>query len=372
MSLAARAHATTRGPARGGSGLGFVPEGIDKHACLPNPFWGSGVAPVSVQASRAPARTGGMELNLLGPSGLEVSVLGLGCNNFGMRIDREASAAVVRAALDAGVTFFDTSDSYGGGHSEEYLGAALRDQRDDVVIATKFASPVGEGPYRRGASRKHLMAACETSLRRLGTDYIDLYYQHFPDPKTPIEETLAGLDDLVRSGKVRYIASSNFAGWQIADAEHVASARSQARFVASQSEWSLLARDVEREVVPACRAYGIGVVPFFPLASGLLTGKYRRDEAPPEGTRLSNAAFFKRVATERAFDTVERVAAVADSIGRSLLEVAIGWLVAHPVVPSVLVGATSAEQVRANAAAAEVRLTPDEVAAITEAARPRA
>jgi aryl-alcohol dehydrogenase-like predicted oxidoreductase len=312
-----------------------------------------------------------MELNALGRSGLQVSVLGLGCNNFGMRIDGEASAQVVRAALDAGVTFFDTADSYGSGKSEEFLGTALRDHRDDVVIATKFASPTGEGPYRGGASRKHLMAACEASLRRLGTEYIDLYYQHRPDPQTPIEETLDGLDDLVRSGKVRYIACSNFAGWQVAEAEHVARARSGARFIANQSEWSLLRRGIEKEVVPACVACGLGVVPFFPLASGLLTGKYTRGEPPPEGTRLSNAAFFSRVATDEAFDTVERLTAVAESLGRSLLDVAIGWLAAQPSVPSVLVGATSPEQVASNAAAAEVQLAPDEVRAIDEAAARR-
>ena len=307
-----------------------------------------------------------MELRPLGRSGLQVSLLGLGCNNFGSRIDKDASDEVVRASLDAGLTHFDTADVYGGGRSEEFLGAALRGHRDDVVIATKFASPTGEGPYHRGASRKHVVQACEASLRRLGTDYIDLYYQHRPDPLTPVDETLGVLDDLVHQGKVRYVASSNFAGWQIAQAEHEARERGTVRFVASQSEWSLLERGVEAEVVPACSAYGIGVVPFFPLASGLLTGKYRRGAPAPEGTRLASDRFAP-LATDEAFDVVERLEALGEKHGRTLLEIAIGWLAAQPVVPSVLVGATRPEQVLANAAAAEVRLSPEEVGAIAEA-----
>lgn len=304
----------------------------------------------------------------MGRSGLQVSVLGLGTNNFGTRIDEDASRAVVRASLDVGVTFFDTADSYGGGRSEEHLGRALQGHRDEVVIATKFSSRVGDGPYDAGASRKHLVAACEASLRRLGTDFIDLYYQHWPDPKTPIEETLETLDALVRAGKVRYAASSNFAGWQIVEAEHVARARGTTRYVASQSEWSLLRRGIEAEVVPACAAYGIALVPYFPLASGLLTGKYTRGEPPPEGTRLARSADFAKLATDEAFDRVDRISAVARETGRTLLELAIGWLAAQPVVPSVLVGATSPEQVRANAATAEVVLSPDELAAVSEAA----
>ena len=303
----------------------------------------------------------------MGRSGLQVSVLGLGANNFGARIDEDASAAVVRECLDAGVTFFDTANSYGGGSSEEHLGRALEGYRDEVVIATKFSSRVGDGPYDAGASRKHLVAACEASLRRLGTDYIDLYYQHWPDPRTPVEETLETLDALVRAGKVRYAASSNFAAWQIVEAEHVARARGTTRFVASQSEWSLLRRGVEAEVVPACAAYGVALVPYFPLASGLLTGKYSRGKPPPECTRLARSADFAKLATGEAFDMLDRLSAVAEKSGRTLLELAIGWLAAQPVVPSVLVGATSPEQVRANAAAAEVALGPEELAAISEA-----
>jgi aryl-alcohol dehydrogenase-like predicted oxidoreductase len=308
-----------------------------------------------------------MDLRTVGRSGLQVSVLGLGTNNFGSRIDEEASRAVVGACLDDGVTFFDTANSYGGGQSEEFLGRALRGHRDEVVVATKFSSRVGEGPYDAGASRKHLLAACEASLRRLGTDYIDLYYQHWFDPKTPVEETLETLDALVRAGKVRYVASSNFAGWQVVEAEHVARERHTTRFVATQSEWSLLRREVEAEIVPACAAYDVAVVPYFPLASGLLTGKYERGKPPPEGTRLASSPRFAEVATDEAFDTLDRLSAVAEKSGRTLLDVAVGWLAAQPVVPSVLVGATKPDQVHANAAAAGVVLSAEEIAAISEA-----
>ena len=311
-----------------------------------------------------------MELRTVGRSGLQVSVLGLGCNNFGSRMDEAAADKVVSAALDAGITFFDTSDSYGEGKSEEYLGRALKGHRDDVVIATKFSSRTGDGPYRAGASRKYLMAACERSLRRLDSDFIDLYYQHWPDPKTPVEETLSALDDLVRAGKVRYAACSNFAGWQLADAEHTARERHTTRFVASQSEWSLLRRGIEAEVVPACEAFGLGLVPYFPLASGLLTGKYRRGEAPPEGSRLATSPRFRGVATDEAFDVVDRLADLAKVHGRTMLDLAIGWLVAQPVVPSVIAGATKPEQVAANAAAAEVKLSASEIEDVSEATSP--
>jgi len=296
--------------------------------------------------------------------------MGLGCNNFGSRIDEETAHRVVRAALEEGVTFFDTADIYGGGKSEEFLGRALQGWRDDVVIATKFSGRTGDGPYRVGASRKHAIAACEASLRRLGTDYVDLYYLHFPDGSTPIDETLGAIDDLVRAGKVRYAASSNLAGWQIVEAEHVARARRTTRFVASQSQWSLLERGVELEVVPACLACGIGVVPYYPLASGLLTGKYRRGEAPPEGTRLARSDRYEELATDESFDTIGRLLELGQKTGRTLLELALGWLVAQPVVPSVLVGATKPEQVAANAAAAQVRLSEDEVDALSDVTVP--
>lgn len=310
-----------------------------------------------------------MEMRTVGRSGLQVSVLGLGCNNFGMRVDQERTDEVVKAALNAGITFFDTADTYGGGRSEEYLGPLLAPFRDEIVLATKFSMRTREGPYGIGASRKYLVAACERSLRRLGTDRIDLYYQHRPDPLTPVEETLAALDDLVRSGKVLYIACSTFAGWQVAEAELVARTIGPNRYVACQSEWSLLHREIEAELVPACAHFGLDVVPYFPLASGLLTGKYRRTEPAPEGTRLA-APYFAAGATDEAFDALERIQGVADRLGRSLLEVAIGWLASQPVVPSVIAGATSAAQVEANVAAADVRFSPEEMAAISEAASP--
>lgn len=312
-----------------------------------------------------------MELRRIGRSGLWVSVLGLGCNNFGPRTDQDRATEVVKAALDAGVTFFDTANIYGSGRSEEYLGRALAGHsRDEVVIATKFGMQMAPGPYGRGGSRKHMVAECERSLRRLGTEFIDLYYLHAPDPATPIAETLDALDDLVRAGKVRYVACSNFAGWQIADAEHTARARGTSRFIACQSEWSLVRREVEAEVVPACEAFGLGVVPFFPLAAGLLTGKYTRGEPPPEGTRMASSPYMADMATDAVYDTIDRLAAVAAASGRSLLELAIGWLAAQPSVPSVLVGATRPAQVAANAAAAGVALSPDELQAVSAAAPP--
>jgi len=298
---------------------------------------------------------------------LEVSVLGLGCNNFGGRLDEAGSAAVVAASLDAGVTFFDTSNSYSNGTSEEYLGRALKAVRDEVVIATKFSSRMWPGPHGAGASRRHMVAACEDSLRRLGTDYIDLYYQHKLDPVTPVEETLDALDDLVHAGKVRYVACSNLPGWQVARADHVARERLRQPFVANQSEWSLLQRGIEAEVVPACRAYGVGIIPYFPLASGLLTGKYRKGEPFPAGTRLASSPYFAGVATDDAFDAVDRIDAVCRDAGITLLDAAIGWLLHQPGVPSVLVGATTPEQAAANAAAAATSLSPDVVAALADA-----
>ncbi len=293
-----------------------------------------------------------------------MSAIGLGCNNFGRRLDADRSTKVVSACLDAGITFFDTADIYGDGASEEILGRALASRRDEAVVATKFGGLSGG---RSGASRRTVVAACEASLQRLGTDHIDLYYQHFPDPKTPVTETLAALDDLVRAGKVRYVGSSNYAGWEVARADHVSRERGVARFVACQVEWSLLRRRVEQEVVPACADYGVGVVPYFPLASGLLTGKYQRGAPFPDGSRLASSPNFQAVATPEAFDVVERVTAIAQSMGRSLLDVAMAWLLHQPTVPSVIAGATTSEQVRANAATAEVALSAEEMAAITAA-----
>jgi len=308
-----------------------------------------------------------MEHKFLGRSGLRVSVVGLGCNNFGQRCDLAQTRAVVSKALDLGVTLFDTADVYGGlGVSEEYLGKALEGRRADVIVATKFGMPMGEG-LKRGGSRRWVMQAAENSLRRLGTDFIDLYQIHFPDAQTPIEETLRALDDLVRQGKVRYIGCSNFAGWQVVEAAWTSRSASLAPFVSAQNFYNLLERNVERELVPACNAYGLGLLPYFPLASGLLTGKYRRGEAAPEGTRLA-AARFKSALTDKNFDRVEKLAGLAADAGHSLLELAIGWLASQPHVSSVIAGATKPEQVEQNVRAAEWKLTSAELAKVNEVA----
>ena len=288
-----------------------------------------------------------MEIRKVGTSGLGVSVLGLGCNNFGMRIGAEETEQVVNAALDAGITHFDTAEMYGGGKSEEFLGAALAKsgRRDDVVIASKF------GRANVGGSRTEIIRACEGSLRRLGTDHIDLYYQHYVDRTTPIDETLAALTQLVEQGKVRYLGSSNVASWHVAEADHTAREHGSQRSVACQMEWSLLNRDVEAEIVPVCARYGLGVVSYFPLASGLLSGKYQRGADAPEGSRFAAMPFFAGVATEANWDKVEKLTAYADGLGWSLLDLALSWVAAQPQSASVLVGATRPEQVASNAAA---------------------
>jgi aryl-alcohol dehydrogenase-like predicted oxidoreductase len=307
-----------------------------------------------------------MDYRRLGNSGLKVSEIGLGCNNFGMRIDQAATNEVVAAALDAGINFFDTADIYGGRKSEVMLGQALGARRHDIVLATKFAGPTGAGPDQRGGSRRYVINALEASLRRLGADYIDLYQMHFPDPDTPIEETLRALDDAVTAGKVRYIGNSNFTGWQIADADWIARSGHMNRFVSAQNNYSLLERKVEFEVIPACQRFGLGLLPYFPLASGLLSGKYRRGEAPGEGTRL--AAWGERGAqalNDKNFDRIEALTAWAADRGHGLLELAFAWLLGHPAVPSVIAGATRPDQVRANAAAGAWKLTAEEVEAVS-------
>jgi aryl-alcohol dehydrogenase-like predicted oxidoreductase len=302
-----------------------------------------------------------MQMRRLGRSGLKVSEVGLGCNNFGMRIDEAETQAVVDAAIEAGVNFFDTADIYGGSKSEEFLGKAIGKRRPDLVIATKFGMNMG-APQKQGGSRRYIVAACEASLKRLGTDYIDLYQMHQPDPETPIEETLAALDDLVRAGKVRYIGNSNFTGWQIADAAWTSRSAHSTPFVSAQNEFSLLRRNVEHEILPACGHFGLGFLPFFPLGSGLLSGKYKRGEAPPEGTRLAAwGARGQQALSDRNFDKVEALQAWAAERGHTLLELAFAWLLGHPTVSSVIAGATRPDQVKANAATADWRLTPDEV-----------
>ena len=313
---------------------------------------------------------GDVSFRQLGSSGLNVSVVGVGCNNFGFRIDEEQTKAVVDAALDAGLNLFDTAASYGA--SEERLGKALGSRRADVVIATKWPSPFEETKHQPG-SWHHIVRACEGSLRRLGTDYIDLYQMHRPDSLTPIDETLSALDDLVRSGKVRYIGSSNFAGWQIADADWTSRTNQWARMVSAQNSYSLVDRRVENEVIPACRRFGVGMLPFFPLASGLLTGKYKRGEEGPEGSRLGKgspmAAGASRFLNDRNFDKVEALEKVAAEAGVSLLHLAMGGLAAQPAVASVIAGATSPEQIKANVAAGTWTPPADVLAAIDEATK---
>ncbi|HEX8934613.1 MAG TPA: aldo/keto reductase [Pseudonocardiaceae bacterium] len=285
-------------------------------------------------------------------------MIGLGGNNFGGRIGLEQTRGVVDAAIDCGVTLIDTADIYGNrGGSEKLLGQVLAGRREHVVLATKFGMDMGEGTVARG-SRKYIRRAVEGSLHRLQTDYIDLYQYHEPDGLTPLEETLATLNDLVTEGKVRYIGSSNFAGWQISDADWITTVQHRARFVSAQNHYNLLERDAEREVIPSCVNRGIGVLPYFPLANGLLTGKYRRGQAAPQGTRLAGR---ESALTDDVFDKLEALERFAEKHGRSLLDVAIAGLAAMPAVASVIAGATKPEQVRANAAAGEWELSPDEL-----------
>ncbi|MEO7126564.1 MAG: aldo/keto reductase [Nakamurella sp.] len=294
----------------------------------------------------------------LGTSGLVVSTAGLGCNNLGrtgsITADPAAATAVVRAALDAGITLFDTADVYGApcGRSEELLGAALGTERENVVIATKFGMDArGANGVDFGArgSRSYIRQSVEASLRRLKTDWIDLYQLHTPDPETPLEETLATLDDLVREGKVRYLGHSNFTGWQLADAAWTAQSAARTPFISAQNHYSLLRREVERELVPAAHAFGVGILPYFPLANGLLTGKYTRNNAP-EGSRLAK---FKPTLLDTApWDVLEKLQVFADDRGVTMVDVAIGWLLAQPQVTSVIAGATRPDQVKDNAAAA--------------------
>lgn len=312
-----------------------------------------------------------MEYRRLGNSGLQVSLAGLGCNNFGMRINADQTRAVVHCALDEGITLFDTADIYGNrGQSEEMLGKALGNRRHEIVLASKFGMMMGDGPYKIGGSRRYIMAACEASLKRLGTDYIDLYQIHQPDPLTPEEETLYALDTLVRSGKVRYLGHSNYSGWQTANAAWIAKSRGWAPYVSAQNQYNLLDRSIEKDLMPACREFGVGILPYFPLASGFLTGKYRRGEAPAEGTRF---AAMRRLAdpmlTDANFAMLERLDEFAGKNGHTLLELAVGWLATQPEISSVISGATSPDQVRQNARAIDWRLTAEEMAAVSKITR---
>jgi aryl-alcohol dehydrogenase-like predicted oxidoreductase len=308
-----------------------------------------------------------LELRNLGTSGLRVSAVGLGCNNLGGRLDPSASRVVVQAALTHGITLFDTADRYpvtAPGRSEELLGDALGRRRADVVVATKFGLPMDAAGVQGGASRRYIMSAVEASLRRLKTDWIDLYQVHMPDPHTPIEETICALDDLIAQGKIRYAGCSNFAAWHVTDAIWTAKDLKRTAFISCQDEYSLLARDIERELVPAMVAHGLGFLPYFPLASGLLSGKYRGG-ALPAGTRLATTKpLIDQFLTAENLAGAERLGDFAEAHGHTPLELAISWLLSRPTVASVIAGASNPQQIEQNVAAATWTFTADELAAI--------
>jgi aryl-alcohol dehydrogenase-like predicted oxidoreductase len=312
-----------------------------------------------------------MQIRNLGGSGLRVSAVGLGCNNFGQRTDLETSRKVIHRAIDLGITLFDTADIYAGmGGSETVLGEVLGDRRKDIVLATKFSKAMSQDGTKQGASRRYIMSAVEASLRRLKTDYIDLYQQHDYDSLTPIEETLRALDDLIRQGKVRYIGNSNFPAWRVAEAEFTARAINVSRFVSCQDEYSLVVRDIEKDLLPAAQEYKLGLLPFFPLASGLLTGKYKRGTAAPEDTRFGKApALRDRYVTPRNQDIVEKLQAFAEKRGHTLLELAFSWLLSRPQVASVIAGATRVEQVEQNVKAIGWTPNAEELAEIDRIAK---
>jgi aryl-alcohol dehydrogenase-like predicted oxidoreductase len=312
-------------------------------------------------------KAGLMHYRSLGESGLVVSVAGLGCNNFGRRLDTDATRAVVDAAIDAGITLLDTADTYGGaGRSEEILGEVLAGRRDQVVLATKFGHQGADMGYGAAAGgkggRAYIRRAVEQSLRRLQTEHIDLYQIHTPDPVTPVTETLAALGELVQQGKIRYIGHSNFSGWQIAEAALLARELGTVPFISAQNHWSLLERQAEAEVVPAARHFGLGVLPYFPLANGLLTGKIRRGQGAPEGSRLAGRPEY---VTDQKLDRVEELISWAQEEGVTALDAAIGGLAALPGCTSVIAGATSPEQVKANAEAASWQPSAEQLAAIS-------
>lgn len=318
-----------------------------------------------------------MEYRNLGRSGLKISTVGLGCNNFGMTIDAPASKTVVHKALDLGINFFDTADQYGNGNSETYLGKALGARRKEAIIATKFGNPMGKSLAEEGGTSRHyIMHAVEASLRRLNTDYIDLYQIHRPDSETPLEETARAMDDLVQHGKVRYVGHSNFSGWQTVDMSWICETQNLAPFASAQNRYSILSRDIESELVPACRAHGVSILPFFPLESGLLTGKYKSGKKPAKGTRWdkwsSRPAMANRFFGPDRFAIVAKLQEVCDTHDHSLLEMAFGWLLSKPYVPSVIAGATKASQITANVKAAARRPTDEESQKIDEISPPPA
>lgn len=307
-----------------------------------------------------------MEQRRLGTSGFTVPLLGLGTNNFGGRSDEAASRRVIDASIDVGANFFDTANIYTGTASETIIGKALKGRRDKVILTTKFGLSMGSGPNLQGGSRGHILSQLEGSLRRLQTDYLDLYQMHTVDRSTPIEETLRTLDDLVRSGKVRYIGCSNFDGWHLVEALQTSRALNLNAFVSVQPYYNLLKRGIERELVPACEAYDIGIIPYFPLESGFLTGKYRPGESVPEGSRLDKAPMYQAHLNEGNFAILAGLESFAEERGHTVGELAMAWLAARPQVCSVISGASTPEQVQANAKGLEWKLTDEDLAAIDE------
>jgi len=303
-----------------------------------------------------------MDYRRLGNSGLQVSVIGLGTNNFGGRTEYPQAERILKQAMEEGINFIETSNTYGEGAAEAFIGKALKGCRDQVLIATKVASNMGDGPNQNGASRQHILTQVEASLKRLQTDYIDLYQIHYYDPFTPMDESLRTMHNLVTQGKVRYIGCSNFAAWQVAEAMGVVRALDLEPIVSVEPEYSMLKRGIEKELLPCCRRYNVGILPYFPLASGFLTGKYRRGQAAPSGTRLAvqkkRAEF---ILTDENFDVLEQLEAFAGARSRTMVELAFAWLLTHAQVGSVIAGATQPEQIIANARASEWRLTPDEM-----------
>jgi aryl-alcohol dehydrogenase-like predicted oxidoreductase len=328
---------------------------------------------VAVVAARPRASDGygrSVQFRQLGSSGLCVSVIGLGANNFGWRLDLERSRPVVEAALEAGINFIDTSDSYDRGRSETIIGDVVKGRREEVVIATKFGSDMGgtNGPdWGARASRRYVVRAVEASLRRLQTEWIDLYQLHRPDKVTPFEETLEALDDLVHAGKVRYAGSSNLSGWQVTECDWISRTRGLTRFVSAQNHYSLLERSAEVDLVPACLAHGISLIPYFPLANGLLTGKWRRGAEPPAQSRLAG----REAPDDATFDLLEGLWSIASEAGMTMTELALAAIAAKPSVGSVIAGATSVEQVKANAAAGDIELSADVLEAVDKVAPPR-
>ncbi len=306
-----------------------------------------------------------MEYRKLGNSGLKVSEIGLGGNNFGWRADEATSISVINHALDMGVTFIDTADMYKTGESEEFIGKALKQKRSEVIIATKFASKMGEGPNERGGSRYHIMEAVDASLRRLQTDYIDLYYLHSPDSSTPIEETLRTLDELVRAGKVRYIGCCNTAAWQLGEALWTSRTNGLASFVVAQSRYNILERQIESELYPCCQAYNVGVIPWGPLSGGFLTGRYQRGEETPAGTFVK-MRMYDYIKTEANWKKLDGLKQFAAQRGHTVAELAIAWLLARERICSIIAGARKIEQVSENVVAAEWKLTADELTQIED------